>query len=122
MEDLDRRFYESYDRKENEKWGSGTYNDTNMGRPSGPRLEAAQHLQQIVLRVRGKGIPPSVYTDARTTWDIVVEPHVRGFRLVELHVPVAVRWNFLAKLLAKTDLSESRAIRWEGPGRESSRT
>lgn len=93
-----------------------------MGRPSDPRLESAQHLQKIVLRVRGKSVPPRVDADASTARDIVVESHVRGFRLVELHVPVAVRRYLLAELLSQPDLGEGRAVRWEGSRREGSCT
>ena len=82
------------------KWGSGTYNNTNMGRPSGPGLETTQHLQKIVLRVRGKGVSSRVDADASTARDVVIETHISRLRLVELHVPVAVRWYFLAQLLS----------------------
>lgn len=80
-------------------WGGGTYNDTNMGRPGGPRLEAAEDLQQVVLRVRGQRVPPGVDADAGTAGDAVVEAYVGGLRLVELHVPVAIRRYLLAELL-----------------------
>lgn len=81
------------------KWGDGTYNDTNMGRPCGPSLETAKNFQKIVLRVRGQCVPSRVHADAGTTWDAVVETHVGGFRLVELHIPVAVRRYLLAEFL-----------------------
>ena len=71
-----------------------------MGRPSGPGLETTQHLQKIVLRVRGKGVSSRVDADASTARDVVIETHISRLRLVELHVPVAVRWYFLAQLLS----------------------
>lgn len=93
-----------------------------MGRPCGPGLETAQHLQKVVLRVRGERVPPRVDTDASTSWDVVVESHVRCLRLVELHVPVAVGWYLLAELLPQADLGEGRPVRRERPGGEGSRT
>lgn len=93
-----------------------------MGRPGGPRLETAQNLQEIVLRVRGQRVSPGVHADARTARDAVVETHVGGLRLVKLHVPVAVRWYLLAELLSQADLSESRAVGRERPCRKGSRT
>lgn len=70
-----------------------------MGRPGGPSLETAENFQLIVLRVRGQRVPPCVHADARTTRNVVVEADVGGFRLVKLHVPVAVRRYLLAELL-----------------------
>ena len=93
-----------------------------MGRPSGPGLETTQHFQKIVLRVRGKSVSSRVDADAGAAWDIVIETHVRRLRLVELHVPIAVRWYFLAQLLSQAHLGESRAVRRKRPGGESSCT
>lgn len=70
-----------------------------MGRPGGPRLEAAENLQQVVLRVRGQRVPPRVHADAGAARDAVVEAYVGGLRLVELHVPVAVRRYLFAEFL-----------------------
>lgn len=82
----------------------------------GPRLpgvESAEHLLEVVLRVGRQGIPPGVDADRGTPRDPVVELDVRRFRLVELHVPVAVRGNFLRQPLAEGDLREGGAIGWE---------
>lgn len=93
-----------------------------MGRPCGPSLETTHHLQDIVLCVRGQRVSSGIDTDTGPARDIVVKLHVCGFRLVELHVPVAVRWNFFAELLSKAYLGKSSAIRWKRPGGECSRT
>lgn len=71
-----------------------------MGCPGGPRFETAEHLQKVVLRVRGQRVPPRVHADAGTARNAVVEAHVGGLRLVELHVPVAIRRYLLAELLS----------------------
>lgn len=93
-----------------------------MGRPCGSGLETTQYFQKIVLRVRRKSVSSCVDADTGSTRNIIVESHVRGFRLVELHVPVAVWWNLFAELLSETHLGESRSVRWKGPGGESSCT
>lgn len=93
-----------------------------MGRPCRSGLETAQHLEEIVLRVRRKRVPPRVHTDARPARNIIVEPHVRGFRLVELHVPVAVRRYLFAQLLPQPHLGERGAVGWKRSGWECSRT
>lgn len=112
----------SREEKRNKNGGSGTYNDTNMGRPCRSGLETAQHLEEIVLRVRRKRVPPRVHTDASPARNIIVEPHVRGFRLVELHVPVAVRRYLFAQLLPQPHLGERGAVGWKRSGWECSRT
>lgn len=93
-----------------------------MGRPCRSGLETAQHLEEIVLRVRRKRVPPRVHTDASPARNIIVEPHVRGFRLVELHVPVAVRRYLFAQLLPQPHLGERGAVGWKRSGWECSRT
>lgn len=93
-----------------------------MGRPCGSGLETTQHFQEIVLRVRRKRVSSRVDTDARSTGNVVVEPHVRGFRLIELHVPVAVRRYLFAQLLSQPYLGECGPVRWERSGWECSRT
>lgn len=99
-----------------------TYNDTNVRRPCGSRLESAEDLQQIVLRVRRQCVPPGVNADARTPWDVVIETHVSCLRLIELHVPIAVGRYLLAELLSQADLSKSGAVGWERFCRERSCT
>lgn len=93
-----------------------------MGRPCGPGLETTQYFKEIVLRVRRKRVSSRVDTDARSTRNIIVEPHVRGFRLIELHVPVAVRWYLFAQLLSQPHLGECGSVRWKRSGWECSRT
>lgn len=92
-----------------------------MGRPGGPCLETAENLQKIILRVRGQRVSPSVHADTCAARDAVIKAHVGGLRLVELHIPVAVRRYLLAQLLSQTDLSEGRPVRGERPRREGSR-
>lgn len=87
-----------------------------------PGVESAQHLLKVVLRVRGQRIPPGVNSDRSPPRDPVVELNVGRFRLVELHVPVAVRGDFLRQPLAQGDLREGGPIRGETPGRECSCT
>lgn len=93
-----------------------------MGRPCGSGLETTQHFQEIVLRVRRKRVSSRVDADARSTRNIIVEPHVRRFRLIELHVPVAVRRYLFAQLLPQPHLGECGAVGWKRSGWECSRT
>lgn len=87
-----------------------------------PGVESAQHLLKMVLRVRGQCVPPGVNSDRSPPRYSVVELNVGRFRLVELHVPVAVRGDFLRQPLAQGDLREGGPIRGETPGRECSCT
>lgn len=73
------------------------------------------------MRVRGQRVPSSVHADTGAARDAVIKPHVGGLRLVELHIPVAVRRYLLAQLLSQTDLSEGRSVRGERPRRKGSR-
>lgn len=87
-----------------------------------PGIEPAEHLLEVVLGVRGEGIPPRIDPDGGSPRDTVVELDVRRFRLVELHIPVAVRGDFLRESLAEGDLREGGTVRWETSCRERSRT
>lgn len=91
-----------------------------MRSPGGPSFESAEHFQEVVLRVCWQCVSSCVYTDARTTWYVVVKTNVGGLRLIELHIPVAIRLNLFAEFLSKADLSEGRTIGWERSSREGS--
>jgi len=82
--------------------------------------ESAEHFLEVVLRVGGQGVPPAVDSDGSASRDRVVKLDVGRLRLVELHVPVAVRLDLLGQLLAEGDLSEGGAVRWEAACRECS--
>lgn len=86
------------------------------------RIESAQDLFEVILRVRRQGVAARVHTYRGAPGDAVIELDVRRLRLVELHVPVAVRWDLLRQPLAERDLREGGTVRWEASRRERSCT
>lgn len=77
------------------------------------RIKPAQHLLEMVLRMRGQRVAARVHADRGATRNIVLELDVGRLRLVELHVPVAVRCDLFGQLLAERDLREGGAVRRE---------
>lgn len=82
-----------------------------------PSLEPTEHLQDVVLCVSRQSVAPDVHSDAGTSRYAVVKLDVRRLRLVELHVPVTVRRDFVVQLLAEYYLRKRCSIRREGPRR-----
>lgn len=82
------------------------------------RIKTAQHLLEVVLGVRGQRIATRVHADRGAARNVVLELDVGRLRLVELHVPVAVRCDLLGQLLAERDLREGGAVRRETARRE----
>jgi len=87
----------------------------------GPDLtgrETVEQLQHLVLGVRGQRVPPAVHGDTGASREVVVEPDVRGPRMIELNVPVAERGDLAVRFVAQRDLRERRAVGRRGPRRE----
>lgn len=85
--------------------------------PAG-RLEAVEQLKYLVLGVRGQRVPAAVHGYAGAPRELVVEPHVRGARMVKLNVPIAERRQLALRLVADRHLGERRAVRRRRPHRE----
>lgn len=56
-------------------------------------LESTEDLQEIILSVSRQRVSPGIDANRRSSGNTVIKPDVSSLRLVELHVPVAVRRN-----------------------------
>lgn len=97
-----------------------TYVCSSCGACAG--TETAKHLLEVVLRVSGQRIASPVDTNGSTSRYGVVKLNIRRFRLIELHVPIAVRLYLLSQFLTQCDLAKSGAIGWKTACRECAST
>lgn len=87
--------------------------ETYMRRSRCSDFIAAQHLQYVILGVRGQRVSARIDGDVRTTGNVIIKFHVSRLRLVKLHVPISVRRNLFGHSLPQRDLRECRSFRWE---------
>lgn len=80
--------------------------------------EPAEHLLEVILCVRGQRIASPIDTNGSTTRYGIIEFNICRFRLIELHVPIAIRLYLLRQFLTQCDLAKGGAIGWETARRE----
>lgn len=76
-------------------------------------IKSAQNFFEVILCVRWQCISSGINTDRCTTWYVIVEFDVGRFRLIKLHIPIAVRRYLLRQLLSKCNLWKSGSVWWK---------
>lgn len=81
------------------------------------RVEAAENLLEVVLRVGRQSVASRIKADRGAARNREIKLHVSLLSRQELHVPIAVRRNHALQSLAQLDFGELRVV-----GRNRSRT